>query len=133
MKKCFALAFLAPSIALAVDFDLRPLDKGGNVDMTTFSPLKALANPKAFLGKTVRVPLGGACISQEIAGLGLDGKFQNFEGLACSMRGELVAITGDLKVRDALREGRVKEIVGTIVGLNENNKIIVKPTEVVHK
>jgi len=133
VKKRFALAFLAPSIALAVDFDLRPLDKGGNADMTMFSPEKALKNPKAFLGKSVRLPLSGVCISQEIAGFGLDGKLQNFEGLACSVRSDLVAITGDLKVRDSLRDGKIKEIVGTIVGINETNKIIVKPTDAVPK
>lgn len=134
MKALLTLAALAPSLALAVDFDLRPVDKGGNADLATFSPLKTLANPSAFIGKSVRIPGDLQCVSFDIAGIGSDGKAKPFDGVACIISGGgQLAIAGDLKVRDSLKNKGVKEIVGVIAGINEPHRIIVKPTEMAPK
>jgi hypothetical protein len=117
-----------------VDFDLRPIDKGGNADLATFSPLKTLANPNAFIGKSVRIPGELQCLSFDIAGIGSDGKAKPFDGVACLIGGGgQLAITGDLKVRDTMKNKVIKEVIGTIVGVSEVHKIIVKPTEIITK
>lgn len=134
MKKTLALALFAPSLALAVDFDLRPVDKGGNADMATFSPIKTLANPKAFIGKSIRVPGDLKCVHFDIDGIGSDGKAQPFDGVMCVIPGGgQLAFTGDLKVRDRLKNQTIEDVVGTIVGISEVHRLIVKPTEIITK
>ncbi len=133
MKALLTLAALTPSLALAVDFDLRPLDKGGNADMVSLSQRKVRENPKAFIGKSVRIPLEDHCGVDDVVSTGADGKKQNFDVATCMVNAEFIEIIGDLRLRDALTQSKMREIVGSIVGVSEHGRIVVKPTEIITK
>lgn len=131
MKKSALIALSLVSLpAFAVDFDLRPLDQGGNADFTMLKWQKISQKPDAYLGKSILVTELNNCFADDIKGLTKDKKIESFDGVSCYGSGGRFAVTGDLKQRDTLRNRKVMSLKGTIVGLNEHHSIIIKPTEI---